>query len=298
MIAKSTGQAGNEGKRSVTMKPAWKRIAILFGAAILAAGAAIVVLSSQKKPKGDAVAQKNPPQRISETRPSISTNKAVAASEAKKRYNELTREEKLAQIRAKYGDNIPENLKPVAYYLENPPQQIFHPAKSKFHYFKHRCEREIASVLNIEPGTWMMKKVLFGDKFDKDLAAALEDPIEFKADDTDEIRAMKEAVADTKKELAERMKNGETASEIMNTTISELYALGEYKRNLEEQVGEIRRDSAYSEQDVEDIVTAANEMLAAKGLPPMRMPNMIIRRASLKVAADRAAAKAKAQGKE
>lgn len=228
---------------------------------------------------------------ISEVAPA-KVRQAVEEPAKPKTYKEMTRDEKLQSIRDKYGDNIPENLKPTVYYLENPPQRTFHPAKSKFNYFKRRSEREIASVLNIEPGTWMMRPVQFGDKFDKDLTAAFEETIEFKKDDSDEVRAMKQAVIDTKKELAERIKKGEVASEIMNSTISELYTLGQYKRDLEEQVGAIRRNAEYTDQDVEDVVNAANQMLEAKGLPPMRMPNMLIRRASLRKAADRAAAKA------
>lgn len=222
-----------------------------------------------------------------------SVPKVVEVPSKRKTYKEMTNEEKLASIRAKYGDNIPENLKPTVYYLENPPQQTFHPAKSKFGYFKRNSEREIASILSVEPGTWMMGKAKFGDKFDKDLAAALEETIEFEDGDDDEIRAMKQAVIDTKKELADRINNGETASDIMNSTIDELYALGQYRRDLQEQVGAIRRNPEYTNQDVEDVVNAANMMLKDKGLPPLRMPNMLIRSATLKVAADRAAAKAK-----
>lgn len=206
-----------------------------------------------------------------------------------KTYGEMSREEKLQSIRAKYGDNIPDNLKPVVYYLENPPQKTFHPARTKFPYFNRRSEREIASVLNVEPGTWMMGRARFGDKFDKDLAAALNEKIEFLDDDADDVRAMKQAVVDTKKELAERIKNGERASDIMNDTIDELYALGQYRRELQEQVGAVRRNAEYSDQDVEDVVNAANKMLEAKGLPPLRMPNMLIRHASLQKAAARAA---------
>ena len=249
---------------------------------------ACVLLSSKEEPREDKGEKKsaNNPEAVT-----VKVKPVPEKPTKPKTYKEMTREERLQSIRDKYGDNIPDNLKPTVYYLENPPQRTFHPARTKFPYFKRRSEREIASVLNIEPGTWMMGKASFGDKFDKDLAAAMDETIEFEKDDTDEIRAMKQAVIDTKKELADRIKNGEVASDIMNATISELYSLGQYKRDLEEQVGAIRRTAEYTDQDVEDVVNAANQMLKAKGLPPMRMPNMLIRRANLKKAADRAARK-------
>ena len=40
----------------------------------------------------------------------------------KKKYNEMSNEEKLKYYRDKYGENIPSNLKPIVYYLENPPK--------------------------------------------------------------------------------------------------------------------------------------------------------------------------------
>jgi hypothetical protein len=263
---------------------------VLWGGAVSVVVAVAVVLWMTQSEETEVVVDElaGKPGQIAEVAPA-KVSPITEAPAKPKPYKEMSREEKLKSIRDKYGDNIPDNLKPVVYYLENPPQQTFHPARTKFPYLKRRSEREIASVLDVEPGTWMMGKAVFGDKFDKDLAAAIEEPIEFEKDDTDEIRTVKQAVIETKKELAERIKNGEVASDIMNATISELYSLGQYKRDLEEQVGAIRRNAEYTDQDVEDVVNAANQMLQDKGLPPMRMPNMLIRRASLRKAAEKAA---------
>lgn len=136
-----------------------------------------------------------------------------------------------------------------------------------------------------------MKPVEFGPKFDADLAAAMNEEIEFADTDTDEQRELKQAVIDTKAELAERIKNGEKASDILTETSRQLYELGQYKRNLEQQVAEIRRNENYTDQDLEDFVKAANQMLEKKGLKPLRMPNMVLRHIGLKRQAQKAAEK-------
>ena len=96
----------------------------------------------------------------------IATNAHVGASTEnanpspeKKKYSQLTREEKLAYFRDKYGDNLPDNLKPIVYYLENEPKTNYKPKPRLEAIFKYRSEREIASFLMVEPGTWMMRPV-------------------------------------------------------------------------------------------------------------------------------------------
>ena len=221
-----------------------------------------------------------------EVRPAKEDNAATgktgeAAPKAqKKKWGEMSDAEKLQSIRDKYGDDIPDNLKPVVYYLENPPGKTFNPARSRFDYFKHKSEREIAAVLALTPGTWMIGKPKFGKVFDADLEAALGEEIVLEESDTDEIRTMKTMVADTKKEFAEMLERGEKASDLMNATVAEFYELGRYRRQMEEAIGEIRRDPENTDEYVEDAVRAANTILAEKGLPPLKMPNILLRHAS------------------
>ena len=206
----------------------------------------------------------------------------------------LTKEEKrakqLKQIRDKYGDNIPDNLKPVVYYLENPPQQIFEPAKSKGDIFKRQSEREIAALILTEPGTWFMRRPNFGDRFDSDFKASLNEKIEFSDSDTEEERALKEAVIETKNELLQRATSTEKPSDIMNAFAGSLYELGQYRRTLQDELGRLKRDSTISDADIESFVNAANKMLTDRGAQPIKMPKMILRHISLKRAADRAVA--------
>ena len=223
--------------------------------------------------------------KIADAMPRVSagglTNAAPAEPSGPKAYKDLSNAEKLEYYRKKYGDNIPDNLKPVVYYLENPPARNFRAKPGKASIFKHRSEREIASFLMVEPGTRMVRPVEFGERFDRDLAMSLSDPIEIAADDTEEQRRLKEAVIDAKAELLERAKAGENPSKVMTEAAKELYLLGRYRDDLEAEIRAIKNDPSKSDDDLSLAVEAANKMLAKKGLKPLRQPNMLIRHANL-----------------
>ena len=291
------GSGDNGGKDGRAEGKAWKRrataAAILILAAIVGGGAwwwmrreGGVAPDQPEGPKKTALAKEVKPAQPAEPAPNAATNKPPLTKEEK-------RAAQLKAIRDKYGDDIPPNLQPVVYFLENPPQREFHPAKSKASIFKRRCEREIASMIMAEPGTWFMRRPTFDARFDADFRASLDEPIEIGDGDTDEQRSLKQAVIDTKAELAERMKAGESPSDAMNAFAGSMYELGQYRRTLQDELGRIKRDASFSDQDIQDFVEAANKMLKDKGAQPIRMPNMVFRHVSLKKAAAKAAEKAR-----
>ena len=206
-----------------------------------------------------------------------------------KTYAEMSDDERLAYYKNKYGNNPPENLKPVIYFLEHPPKNEFKMRPSKYRIFKHSSERSIAALLMVEPGNFVVRPITFDERFNRDFVNSMVDKIEFSDEDTDEQRALKQAVIDTKKEIAERVKQGETPSEILNEASKQLYALGQYRHNLDREVAKMRNDPNTSDEDVKLYVEAANKMLADKGLKPLRMPNMVVRHAELMKRAKRAA---------
>ena len=199
---------------------------------------------------------------------------------------------RLKRIREKYGDNIPDNLKAVVYFLEHPPKKTFK-AQGAHGYFRHPSERQIAGVVFTEPGTYFVMKPEFGEAFDRDFANALVDKIEPNDDDSEEVRQAKEAMRDVKKEIAEMCgAQGKKPSEVMNEQATAMYELGLYQRNLEEELDKIHANPELSDKDVEDFCRAANELLASKGLPPMPLPNLARRGIQLKHAQRRAELKA------
>ena len=218
---------------------------------------------------------------------------AAKTEQAPKEKQLTEREKRLKYYRDKYGDNIPENLKPVVYFLENPPQKTFR-IQGDTPYLRHPSERHIAGLVLKEPGTFFVMKPEYGEAFDKDFVNALVDKIEVNDDDPEDVRRMKEEVELVKKEIAAVCrKEGKTPSEVMNEQAAAMFELGRYQRDLEAELDRIYDNPDLSDAEVDDFCKAANKMLEGKGLAPLALPDMTRRSVRLayneKVAARKAA---------
>lgn len=144
--------------------------------------------------------------------------------------------------------------------------------------FKHSAEEHISWLLEMKVGEPVIGDMTYGDAFLKSFKESLDEPIEILDTDDEETRELKEAVIETKQELKERMEAGEDIAQIMTDTRNEFQRLGRFKHELQMQLHEIRNDTEnYSDQDVEDFVSAANMMLKDHGIPPIKMGRAIMR---------------------
>ena len=278
-------------KVSVQRATGWPAPAttLLAGSLLVASGIGGWLYYASSGGRGSTATSKANKALIQAVTPATSPSAATTSPPPppRKKYKDLTREEKLQYYKDKYGDNLPDNLKPIVYYLENEPKVNYRGRTDITSVFKRHSERTIAAFLRVEPGSWVMKPVQFGEKFDRDLALALEEKIEINDDDSDEVRKLKEAVIDAKSYLGEEAKKGKSPSAIISEASQELYTLGQYKRDLENEIRAIKNDPTKSDDDLSLAVEAANQMLAKKGLKPLRQPNMLIRYATLKRAQKR-----------
>lgn len=157
----------------------------------------------------------------------------------------------------------------------NPPLNI-HAHERKI--FKHNAEEHIAIVLGMKVGEPVIGDFAYDERFVKSFKESLKEPIEILDTDSEQDREMKEAVIETKKELKARMDAGEDIAQIMNDTMDEFRRLGRYRHDLQTHLSEITRDTEkYSDQDVHDFTEAANKMLEREGIPPIKMPRLIMR---------------------
>lgn len=148
--------------------------------------------------------------------------------------------------------------------------------------FKNSADAMIASLLNTELGEPLVgdSESFFGRGFMKAFKKSLEEPFEIGADDSEDVKDLKRAVAETKAELVARMNKGEDICKELAAARDELVTLGLYRQELENMVKETaRNDKSLTPEDINDLVSAANKMLEERGAAPLTMPNFLVRRA-------------------
>ena len=181
--------------------------------------------------------------------------------------------------------DVPVTNQPSPYYTIKPPTERVYtnrPTYTSIAYraFKARSDQKIAELLTLEPGESILgdPEVLFGKGFSRSFLKSLETPIVIEPDDDEETRALKAAVRETRKELKARLDAGEDIAETMRGVFKELREIGLYRDELEKQLKGIAKDKSMSEKDMEDFVTAANQMLSERGAKPLTMPRVAARR--------------------
>lgn len=147
--------------------------------------------------------------------------------------------------------------------------------------FKHPCDRHIAAILESEPGQQFFGTVMYSKNLKEDFYESLKTPYEFHKDTSPEDRALQIAVADAKRELKKRLDKGEDLVQILTEARNELERLGAYRNDIETIVSEHVRDDKVSEKDLADVVAAANKMLEKEGLPPVKVPSLVMRQVIL-----------------
>ena len=140
--------------------------------------------------------------------------------------------------------------------------------RGNMHEFKHPVENEIAALIMAQPGEPLVGEPDYSN-MKQDFVNALIDKIEISEDDSEMDRELKQNVEELKKELAERVKNGEDIVEIFKEARRELRMSADYKQNLNEVVLEQLYDPDISDEDLATTMQAANKMLEDKGIEPI-----------------------------
>ena len=143
--------------------------------------------------------------------------------------------------------------------------------KGKYEIFDHSSENEIAGFMAMEPGQGLVGTPRYNGRFTKDFLESLKHPIIVSQDDTPEDAALKRAVIQAKIDLKDAYDRGEDIEQIMLDTRKEMQDLARYKQELKQQLHEmVKGDSEMTTEEMEDLVNAANKMLDAKGIAPMK----------------------------
>ena len=238
------------------------------GGAVLAATVVtlcvVMIGSGGNKGKQKTKPVKKP--RIENVKPNIATNNPVEAAKepardpsvisVRKTINPFTGEEMMftnrhKQVKANAGVISRDSL------LKNK-----HHPKRKL--FKHHSENYICGLMRTPLGMPIVRGRL-PNNFDEDFVKSYAEEIKFEPEDTDEDKALKQAMIDFKEEIRDQIANGASVSQMVLDSREEQNKLAEYRKNLMRAIADLRREGA-TRNELNEAREAANIMLDKKGL--------------------------------
>ena len=142
--------------------------------------------------------------------------------------------------------------------------------RASYAIFPHRSENQIAALLTLEPGQGIIGTLdLRGVQ--EDFLKSFETPIVVTEEDSPEDAALKELMKEVKEDLRQRIAEGENLADILHEVQGEYQQLARYKRVMEQTLNELKNGGITSEEDLDDALNAANEMLESRGIAPIQL---------------------------
>lgn len=137
--------------------------------------------------------------------------------------------------------------------------------------FTYDSEVAIDTLMNMDVGYKSL--MMLPPDMDQDFMNSLSEKIEIGPDDTeDEIRRKKQMI-ETKKELAQRVANGEKVSQIAAETLAYYNKIATLRDNLQQEIIEMEKNGATGDE-LEDVYEAANLMLKEYDALPLHSPKV------------------------
>ena len=258
-------------------QPAWIKGAIAGLVVVIAAVIAFFCLMPTEKPAAPKVEK---PKKVKVEKPAprprtvvkpLVTN-AAPVVEAPKPIDPNARPTKVGEEINGYIKLPSGRLHKVKGVVTNSVSQT---TRGWYSIFPHHCDNEIACYLTIVPGTPLLGNMKYNGRFRAEFIKSLETPIIVYEDDPEEVKELKRNVREAKINLKAAMDRGEDIEQIMRETREELQDLGRYKMDLERQLRELNKEKPMSVDDLQLAVDAANRMLEAKGIAPMKFGPLV-----------------------
>lgn len=146
--------------------------------------------------------------------------------------------------------------------------------------FENKALNELASFMDLQPGATLFGTRKYDQAYLAKLKQGLSEKIEILDTDDEKTRAVKQEMKDVQQAMRHMSDNEILA--MVKDTYSELMRLARYKTDVQTMVKEaIKNTEDLTEQDYEDIITAANQMLAKEGIAPIR--NTVLIRKNIKM---------------
>ena len=243
----------------------WRGIVALT--VVVALGGAVIWLLTDEDEREGEVADRRP-RLIKEVKPSIPARTNVVEKVKPKPVDPNARPTKVGEIVNGYIKLPSGRIHKRVGVITNTASAT---AKLPCEIFTHHCDNEIACYLWIEPGTEIVDMPNYGGRFTKEFLESLKEPIVVTKDDTPEQAQLKRAVNEAKIELKAAYDRGEDIEKIVYDTRDELRKLGLYKQEIRQQLLEYRKKENVSDEDVQDFLTACNQLLEQKGIAPLKV---------------------------
>lgn len=141
--------------------------------------------------------------------------------------------------------------------------------------FRRQSDGMIAGILTAIPGDHFICDD-WDNGFDEDFRKSLDEKIEISPTDSDEDRALKEAVMSAREMLAGYMAKGEKPSQILREAQQEIERITEYRDQLNEEM-----ESFLDKMDVENALAycdEANKILQEYNAPPLTVSERKIKK--------------------
>ena len=134
--------------------------------------------------------------------------------------------------------------------------------------FKYDAEEDIAFFLETEPGETIFGEIPFDHRFIAQLKESFKEPVEIKPEDSEELKQLTKAIQETKDDLQKRMAAGEDIAQLFADSRHQLIELGNYRRDIINEMMEIAKSDDTPREEFEVYVKAVNAMLEKKGCKP------------------------------
>lgn len=140
--------------------------------------------------------------------------------------------------------------------------------------FKHESDWVLAGMMTIEPGEAMVgDSSFYFHGYTKGFREAIKEPILDEPGDDEYVKELKAGVRELREELKDRLAQGENIEQLLRDSREEMMQLSLYRQELEDQVRRIAADGL-SQSDYDDLIGAANSMLAERGCKKLTMPTV------------------------
>lgn len=137
--------------------------------------------------------------------------------------------------------------------------------------FDHSTDNEFAVILTLKPGETLIGGPLrHSGNYRESFLESLKTPIIVNKDDPEDVQALKRAVIETRLQMKDALDRGEDIGKIVEESYVEAQKLSLYKDTLREQINEAFRNEDMTDQELDELIAAANRMLEDKGIAPMK----------------------------